>query len=171
MADSAPRPSRPDSRTIEFWWLHDARWYQGVLRRFGQEIANEINSEAMVFVCRRIAAWFTNKHRLDFGRMPMDELVRWFGQIPQLMFTDSMMEAEHTPCGPDVWESTIRKNVALRMLRAAGTLDGYDCSCPVMRAGWFAGMGISVSDSLLECQRTGGEACRFRAVRHNGTES
>ena len=29
------------------WWLHDAHWYQGVAERFGQEVANEINAEAL----------------------------------------------------------------------------------------------------------------------------
>ncbi|MEU2515905.1 hypothetical protein ABZ582_28450, partial [Streptomyces syringium] len=38
----------------QFWWLHDARWYQGVKKRFGQEVANEINAEALRFVGRRV---------------------------------------------------------------------------------------------------------------------
>ena len=37
------------------WWLHDARWYQAVKTRFGQEAANELNAEVMQFVASRLS--------------------------------------------------------------------------------------------------------------------
>ncbi|MGO4759435.1 hypothetical protein AB4212_64265, partial [Streptomyces sp. 2MCAF27] len=35
------------TEAYRLWWQHDANWYQGVAKRFGQQVANEINAEAM----------------------------------------------------------------------------------------------------------------------------
>jgi hypothetical protein len=42
-----------DDRLQRLWWLHDALWYQGVAKRFGFRIANEINQEAIRPVAKR----------------------------------------------------------------------------------------------------------------------
>ena len=51
------------------WWLHDARWYQGVAKRFGPAVANEINAEALRFVAtsvgRKVARQFGGKPARD----------------------------------------------------------------------------------------------------------
>ena len=166
MNDGGPPPGAPDEDVPlrQFWWLHDARWYQGVLKRFGPEAANEINAEAMKFVARRLAMWFRHHTRVDFNELPMTEFVKWFERIPALMWTDDMYEVSQTVLGEDEWETTVPKNFALQMLRIARALDTYACPCLDMRAGWFEGMGVSVRDSCVECRRTGGEVCRFRAV-------
>ena len=67
---SSPPPPDGDAladRLRQSWWLHDARWYQGVAGRFGQAAANEINAEAMRFVARRIAAGYARDHGLRPG--------------------------------------------------------------------------------------------------------
>ncbi|MGW0334181.1 hypothetical protein ACWD0J_20335 [Streptomyces sp. NPDC003011] len=162
--EPGPQALSQDVPTREFWWLHDARWYQGVLKRFGPEAANEINAEAVAFVARRLALWYTRKNGVKFGELRMDEFVEWFEGIPAAMWTDAMMEVQQIPCGEDEWETVVTKNFALKMLRVARALDGYACPCLDMRAGWFQGMGITVRDSLVECQRTGSEVCRFHAT-------
>ncbi len=151
-----------------FWWLHDARWYQGVMKRFGQDAANEINAEAMFFVSRRVARWYTQVYGLDFEAMSMDELVKWFREIPRIMWTEVMTKVEHSAVGESEFETVVTEHFALSMLRAARSIDAYRCPCLEMRAGFFEGMGIEVRDSLIECQLTGGDVCRFRAVVNRG---
>jgi hypothetical protein len=168
----APRPPQPAAEPAEvpeppvyaFWWLHDARWYQEVSKRFGQAAANELNAEALRFVARRVAQWYTKTHRLDFNDLPIDGVIDHFAGIFRAMSSDGMFEYELNGLGGDEWETVITKSYSLRMLRAARSLEGYECPCLEMRAGWFDGMGVSVRDSCVECQRTGGSACRFRAV-------
>jgi hypothetical protein len=164
-AEQADQRGRSELGPYDLWWLHDARWYQGVLKRFGEDAANEINREAMTFVCRRAARWYTNKHGLDFRSMPMEKLVEFFEDIPRMMWPDSMMAIRHEVDDDDEWDSTVDRNYALPMLRAAGALDGYDCPCLAMREGWFAGMGISVRDERVACQRFEGDVCKFHARR------
>jgi len=149
----------------EFWWLHDARWYQGVLKRFGQEAANEINAEAIKFVARRSAMWYRKHSGLRFEEIPMSEFIAGFERIPALMWTEDMYGVEQKRLGEDEWETVVSRNFALRMLRIARTLDGYECPCLKLREGWFEGMGVTVCDTRLECLRTGAPGCRFRAVR------
>jgi hypothetical protein len=149
----------------ELWWLHDARWYQGVLKRFGQEAANEINAEAIKFVARRSAMWYRKHSGLRFDEIPMDEFIAGFEHIPALMWTESMYVVEQTQLGEDEWETVVSRNFALQMLRIARTLDGYECPCLKLREGWFEGMGVAVSDTRIECLQTGASGCRFRAVR------
>lgn len=155
---------RAEAPLQQFWWLHDARWYQGVLKRFGQDAANEINAEAIKFVARRVAAWYRYRNRLDFNELPMAEFVKWFESIPEIMWTSDMYAVQLTTLGEDEWETVVSRNFALNMLRAARVLDGYECPCLSMRAGWFEGMGVIVRDRRVECMRTGGGCCRFRAV-------
>lgn len=149
----------------EFWWLHDARWYQGVLRRFGPEVANEINSEALRFVLRRIARWYRTTHGLNFTEMPMEEFVKGFTEILKISWAEKMMAIEHKVLSDDEWETVISEHFAMKMLKAARSLEGYRCTCPDMRAGWFEGMGVSMTDQRLECKLDGSDVCRFRAVR------
>ncbi len=161
---SEPMPAVPDAPIHNFWWLHDARWYQGVMKRYGQDAANEINAEAMLFVARRAARWYTNVHGLDFSTMSMDEFLKWFAPIPRIMWTEKMTEVEHVQVSDDEFETVVRKHFAINMLKAARSIEGYQCPCMPMREGFFEGMGMDVSDRLVECQRTGGDVCRFHAV-------
>jgi hypothetical protein len=165
-----PRSDQMPEETIAaelrgFWWLHDARWYQGVLRRFGPEVANEINTEALQFVCRRIARWYRTTHGLDFTQMPMAEFVKRFAEIPQISWTEKMMAVEHHALSEDEWETVISEHFVLKMLKAARSVESYRCICPEMRAAWFEGIGVSMTDRRLECMLEGAKVCRFRAVR------
>lgn len=169
-ASSQEQRGRSDLPSHDLWWLHDARWYQGVLKRYGKDAANEINREAVHFVCRRAAFWYTNKNGLDFKDMAMTEFVKYFEAIPRMMWPESMMNIRHEALGSDEWESTVDRNYALPMLRAAGSLQDYDCPCMAMRAGWFAGMGVKVRDERVACQRFEGDVCRFRGVRERSDD-
>lgn len=162
-------PDLPDCQAGDvplhtFWWLHDARWYQGVRKRFGADAANEINAEAIAFVARRIARWHTHAHGLDFATMPMDELVKWFGQLVGVMWTEDMTKVSHTADGENEFSSVVTDHFALRMLRAARSLEVYRCPCLRMRAGLFEGMGLEAEDELVGCQTQGADGCRFHAV-------
>ncbi|MDR3035830.1 MAG: hypothetical protein LBV78_22500, partial [Kitasatospora sp.] len=69
MNEGQDAPPAPPAH--QFWWLHDARWYQGVLKRFGQDAANEINAEAIRFVARRAAMWYRRQSGAKFDEIPM----------------------------------------------------------------------------------------------------
>ena len=163
--DTAEETAAPPQPPVyAFWWLHDARWYQEVSKRFGQQAANELNAEAIRFVARRVAQWYTKTHGLEFAQLPMDQVIDHLDGIFRAMSSDGMFEYELNELGEDEWETVITKSNSLRMLRAARSLEGYECPCLEMRAGWFDGMGVTVRDKCVECQRTGASACRFRAV-------
>ncbi|CAM5475866.1 hypothetical protein SAVIM338S_03199 [Streptomyces avidinii] len=164
-ASQAPVPADPGGPWADllrqFWWLHDARWYQGVARRFGQDAANEINAEAMRFVTRRIASAYARERGLRPG-LSAAELATALTGISELMTGDSV-EAANKVTGEESFETAVTRNFALEMLARAGTLEGYDCPCPQMRAGWFEGLKTEVDDHRVECLRTGGAACRFES--------
>nr|WSX51393.1 L-2-amino-thiazoline-4-carboxylic acid hydrolase [Streptomyces sp. NBC_00974] len=164
-ASQAPGPADAGGPSADllrqFWWLHDARWYQGVARRFGQDAANEINAEAMQFVTRRIASAYARDKGLRPG-LSAAELATALTGISELMTGDSV-EAANEVTGEESFETAVTRNFALEMLARAGTLEGYDCPCPQMRAGWFEGLKTEVDDHRVECLRTGGAACRFQS--------
>lgn len=164
-ASQAPGPADPGGPSADllrqFWWLHDARWYQGVARRFGQDAANEINAEAMQFVTRRIASAYAREKGLRPG-LSAAELSTALTGISELM-TGNSVEAANKVTGEESFETAVTRNFALEMLARAGTLEGYDCPCPQMRAGWFEGLKTEVDDHRVECLRTGGAACRFES--------
>ncbi|MFE4637500.1 L-2-amino-thiazoline-4-carboxylic acid hydrolase [Streptomyces sp. NPDC056773] len=170
-ASQAPGPADPGGPSADllrqFWWLHDARWYQGVARRFGQDAANEVNAEAMQFVTRRIAAAYARDEGLGPG-LSAAELAGALTGISELMTGDAV-EASNKVTGEESFETAVTRNFALEMLARAGTLEGYECPCPQMRAGWFEGLKTQVSDHRVECLRTGGSACRFRTTTTTAT--
>ncbi|MGW1774636.1 L-2-amino-thiazoline-4-carboxylic acid hydrolase [Streptomyces sp. NPDC002104] len=170
-ASQAPGPAAPGEPSADllrqFWWLHDARWYQGVARRFGQDAANEVNAEAMQFVTRRIASAYAREEGLAPG-LSAAELAGALTGISELMTGDAV-EASNKVTGEDSFETAVTRNFALEMLARAGTLEGYACPCPQMRAGWFEGLKTEVSDHRVECLRTGGSACRFRTSTTTST--
>ncbi|MCX5130326.1 L-2-amino-thiazoline-4-carboxylic acid hydrolase [Streptomyces sp. NBC_00347] len=169
-ASQAPGPAGPGEPSADllrqFWWLHDARWYQGVARRFGQDAANEVNAEAMQFVTRRIASAYAREEGLGPG-LSAAELATALTGISELMTGDAV-EASNKVTGEESFETAVTRNFALEMLARAGTLEGYECPCPQMRAGWFEGLKTEVSDHRVECLRTGGSACRFRTSTASG---
>jgi hypothetical protein len=159
---SGTAPEPPPLR--EFWWLQDARWYQGVLRRFGPDAANEINAEALRHVFRHVAQWYARAHGRDVHALSTEEFASWFAGLPAATWSESMLHAEQVPTGEDEFESVITDNFALRMLRAARALPHYRCPCPAMRGGWFEGIGVEVTDERIECELDGADVCRHRAV-------
>jgi hypothetical protein len=153
-----------DLPLYSWWWLHDARWYQGVRKRFGSDVANEINAEAMKFVARRVARWFAGRQGVDYRKLPMEEFVERFKEIPRAMWPQDMTNYQHRPVDEDSFETVVTEHFALKMLKAARSFDEYRCPCLQMRAGWFEGLGLDVEDSRSACMTHGDEVCRFRAT-------
>lgn len=151
----------------QFWWLHDARWYQGVARRFGQDAANEINAEALRFVARRVAAWCAREYGRPRADVPAAELFPLLAKIAATMWAEDMVSVEHhaDDDAAGEWETVVVNHFVPKMLRAAQSTEGYRCACLPVRAGFYEGIGLSVADKRVECQLDGGEACRFRTVR------
>ncbi|GGU65175.1 hypothetical protein GCM10010211_32860 [Streptomyces albospinus] len=147
----------------QFWWLHDARWYQGVLKRFGPDAANEINEEAAKFVARRVARWCAGRYGIRFRGQSLEDFLKEFSRIPSVMFPDDgHMRVKYTVLDPSTWETAVSDVFPKRMLRAAGTQDGYRCPCMGIRSGFFEGVGLACRDERLECELDGGQVCRFR---------
>lgn len=143
------------------WWTHDARWYQGVARRFGHAAANEINAEAMRYVAvtvgRRVAREFG-------GRPPADreDLRRRYDMCSEWMFPSELRDGGTTVLPGGEIELVMRKNFAVTMVRMAGSLDGYDCPCTDIHAGWSEGLGVRlVRNCSTACLRDGDPACRL----------
>jgi hypothetical protein len=159
-------PEFPLSQEIallrEGWWLHDARWYQAVKTRFGQKAANELNAEVMQFVARRIATIYSRQHPVADDASP-EEVARTLDSLARLMFTPKKVRLDSTEFDDSSWETVVSEHYALRMLKASRSLDGYQCPCTELRAGWFEGIGVRASDEVVECLRDGDAVCRFRA--------
>lgn len=144
------------------WWAHDGHWYQGVAKRFGQEVANEINAEALRQVALQVGRGVARRH----GKLPdedgMAELRRRYDECGERMFPRELRSAGTEVVGDDTVELTIRRNFAITMLRMAGSLDGYECPCPDIHAGWSEGLGVLLSENrATACLRSGDPACRL----------
>jgi hypothetical protein len=143
------------------WWAHDAHWYQGVAKRFGQEVANEINAEALRQVAVQVGRAVTRRR----GGLPdtggMAELRHRYDECGERMFPRELRSAG-TEVVDDVVELTVRRNFAITMLRMAGSLDGYECPCPDIHAGWSEGLGVTLTENrATACLRSGDPACRL----------
>ncbi|MFI9648312.1 hypothetical protein ACIHAA_18695 [Streptomyces sp. NPDC052040] len=145
------------------WWLHDARWYQAVKTRFGQEVANELNAEVMKFVARRVATLYSRRHPVAPDSTPK-EVAGTLEALARLMFS-SMVRLDSAEIDDEdgTWETVVSEHFALKMLAASRSLEGYQCPCLDLRAGWFEGLKVKADDEVVECMREGAEACRFRA--------
>ncbi|SDW62589.1 hypothetical protein SAMN05421504_1011085 [Amycolatopsis xylanica] len=143
------------------WWLHDARWYQGVAKRFGHEVANEINAEALRFVAEHVG----KRMLRQFGGKPaadLDELRARYDACAEYMFPSELRDGGIEVIGEDLLELTMRQNFAVTMVRMAGSLDGYECPCTEIHAGWSAGLGIELTENRATgCLRHGDPACRL----------
>lgn len=173
---SEPPSGFPESTEIEllrqFWWLHDARWYQAVKARFGQEAANELNAEVMQFVARRVATLYARYLRLR----PLGEdgsakdVAGTLEALAGLMFAGTV-RLESTDFADDgTWDTVVSEHYALKMLKASRSLENYVCPCLELREGWFEGLGVTAADSVVECKREGAAVCRFRACLEQGRE-
>jgi hypothetical protein len=144
------------------WWAHDAHWYQGVARRFGQEVANEINAEALRQVGLQVGRGVARRR----GELPdsdrMAELRRRYDECGERMFPRELRSAGTEVVDDDTVELTIRRNFAISMLRMAGSLDGYECPCTDIHAGWSEGLGVTLTENrATACLRSGDPACKL----------
>ncbi|MEV0556042.1 hypothetical protein AB0I27_21650 [Streptomyces sp. NPDC050597] len=150
------------------WWQHDAHWYQGVASRFGQQAANEINAEAL----RKVALHVGQRVARRSGPLPgsgdngkdLEELRRRYDECGDRMFPrelrNASTEVEDEDAGLIVL--TLRRNFAITMVRMAGSLEGYQCPCTDIHAGWSEGLGVTLTENRAEsCLRDGDKACRL----------
>ncbi|GAA1970724.1 hypothetical protein [Kitasatospora viridis] len=163
MTEHPPELDAELEQVFRHWWLHDARWYQGVRKRYGQQAANEINAEAVAFVGRRVAADYLRANPEQASAPSSAELAERIDAVLALMGADRMSQVSQHVIDDRTVETVVTKSFALQMLRAARALEGYECPCLELRASWFEGLRVPVSDCRLECQREGSETCRFRA--------
>ncbi|MFI0774472.1 hypothetical protein [Streptomyces sp. NPDC021212] len=143
------------------WWLHDARWYQGVAKRFGHAAANEINAEALRYVAvqagKRIARLHGGKPAAD-----LEELRCRYDAYSEWMFPSELRDGATTVLPDGEIELTMRQNFAVAMVRMAGSLDGYHCPCTDTHAGWSERLGVELTrNRATACLRNGDPACRL----------
>ncbi|HWO67076.1 MAG TPA: hypothetical protein VNO31_44295 [Umezawaea sp.] len=143
------------------WWLHDARWYQGVAKRFGHEVANEVNAEALRYVAtsigRKVARQFGGKPARD-----LEELRQRYDACAARTFPEELRDIRSEVVEDDLVEIVIRQNFAVTMVRMAGSLEGYECPCTEVHAGWSDGLGVSLAENRATgCLRHGDPACRL----------
>lgn len=146
------------------WWLHDARWYQAVKSRFGQDAANELNAEVMRFVARRVAGVYARMHPAAVAGRSREDVAADLETLARLMFSRAMVRLDSAAFHEDgTWETVVSEHFALKMLKASRSLEHYRCPCLDLRAGWFEGIGVKAEDEVVECMRDGAAVCRFRA--------
>ncbi len=143
------------------WWLHDARWYQGVAKRFGQAAANEVNAEALRYVAmstgRKVARQFGGKPARD-----MAELRERYEMCADRTFPRELRDIRSVVIDDDVVEIVVRQNFAVTMVRMAGSMEGYECPCTEVHAGWSEGLGVVLAENCsTACLRHGDPACRL----------
>ncbi|GAA0643589.1 hypothetical protein GCM10010174_78110 [Kutzneria viridogrisea] len=144
------------------WWLHDARWYQGVAKRFGQEVANEINAEALRFVATRVGKQVARAFAKPVNQADAKELAALFERCADIMFPNELRDGGVTALDEELLELTMRQNFAVVMVRMAGSLEGYQCPCTEIHAGWAEGLGVELSENRATgCLRHGDPQCRL----------
>ncbi|MFD7502315.1 hypothetical protein ACWC5C_32510 [Streptomyces sp. NPDC001700] len=157
MTTPSPRPMD----VYRQWWLHDARWYQGVAKRFGHAVANEINAEALRYVAVQVGKRITRQH----GGKPaadLEELRCRYDACAEWMFPSELRDGGTAVLPDGDIELTMRQNFAVAMVRMAGSLEGYDCPCTDIHAGWSEGLGVELTrNCATACLRDGDEACRL----------
>jgi hypothetical protein len=144
------------------WWAHDANWYQGVAKRFGQQVANEINAEAL----RQVAAQVGRGVARRSGPLPADgaieELRRRYDECGERMFPRELRDASTEVVDGDTVVLTLRRSFAVTMVRMAGSLEGYECPCTSVHTGWSEGLGVTLAENeATACLRSGDPACRL----------
>jgi hypothetical protein len=149
-------------QVYRLWWLHDARWYQGVANRFGQEVANEINAEALRFVATRVGREVGKTFAGSVSASSTAQQAVLFDRCAELMFPSELRDGAVTALDDELIELTMRTNFALVMVRMAGSLDGYRCPCTEIHAGWADGVGLSLTGNVAtSCLRHGDPQCRL----------
>jgi hypothetical protein len=148
------------------WWQHDAHWYQGVAARYGHEVANEINAEAMGKVARHVGQRVARLHGPlpDTGdaRKDLEELRRRYDDCGDRMFPPELRNASTEVEDDDTIVLTLKRSFAITMVRMAGSLEGYRCPCTAVHAGWSEGLGATLAENRAEsCLRDGDPACRL----------
>ncbi|MEO6082928.1 MAG: hypothetical protein ABIQ18_07460 [Umezawaea sp.] len=155
-------PTRADVLDVyRSWWLHDARWYQGVAKRFGPAVANEINAEALRYVATNIG----RKVLRQFGGKPagdMDELRRRYDACADRTFPYELRDLRCVVVDDGAVEVVMRQSFAVTMVRMAGSMEGYECPCTEVHAGWSDGLGVVLAENCSTgCLRQGDPACRL----------
>lgn len=154
-------PTAP--RAQQHWWLHDARWYQEVAKRYGFEAANEINQEALAFVAYRVAQSLARSLPRPVAELSWDEAQEVIKAIPPQMWPPEFVGYVYESPAPGELTTKLVRNFALTMSRRAGTLDTYQCPCPKLRAAWHRGLGLEVAEDRIDgCLKDGADACTYR---------
>ncbi len=147
-----------------WWWRHDAGWYQGVARRYGFEVANEINKEALKFVAERVGRNIAKKRDQPLKDMEFSEVVKAFGECCEAMWPREFLDYNSRITGPETFEVNIVRNFAIEMLKRADTLDKYECPCLPLREGWFKGLGLKPDENRrVQCVLDGCDVCTLVA--------
>jgi hypothetical protein len=160
------------ARVYSWWWLHDARWYQGVASRFGFDVANEVNQEALRYMAQRVARLVAKECDVLPRRMSFPDAVDVFCRCCSLMWPKELLQFECNLTGPDTFEIDIVRNFALDMLRRAGTLERYVCPCLALREGWFQGLDLHpIENRVTQCVLNGAERCTIFAKLQTNTSA
>jgi hypothetical protein len=160
-----------DDRLQRLWWLHDALWYQGVAKRFGFRIANEINQEAIRPVAKRAMRTVLADLGLDRGKLSPLEVVVCFREASALMWPPPMTEWEAEISAEKTIEVRVTKCYAIAGIKRIGAAEAYECPCIAVREGWLEALGLKARQEVLANMKEGAEACLIRVRLENDRSS
>jgi hypothetical protein len=150
------------NRLQRLWWLHDALWYQGVAKRFGFEVANEINQEAIKPIAKRAMRAVLVDQNLDRRDLGVEDVIACFRKVSDLMWPPPMTEWDAKVINEETIEVTITKCYAIEGIKRIGAAEAYECPCIAVRAGWLEALGLKARQEIAANMKDGAEACLIR---------
>lgn len=151
----------------ELWWLHDALWYQGVARRVGFDVANEVNQEAIQLIAQVVMRKVVGCRARQ--RKTTKEVAAYFREASDLMWPPPMTEWEAEISRDDSLLVKVTRCFAVEGVKRLKMQEHYRCPCLAVRRGWFKGLRVKVEQEVLANMKDGAEACLIR-VRIVGEE-
>ncbi|MFQ6117769.1 MAG: hypothetical protein ACE5LQ_05835 [Candidatus Bipolaricaulia bacterium] len=142
------------------WWLHDGLWFHEVARRYGFDVANELNHATVKVVAKRAMRLASGGR--PKGPLTIEEVAGYFERAAELMWAPSMMRWEGQIVDKRTMEVEVRDCYVINGLKRAGFLKNYRCACLAVRQGWFEALGIKAEQEIIKTMRDGAAFCLIR---------
>lgn len=150
-------------RLQRLWWLHDALWYQGVAKRFGFKVANEINLEAIRPVAKRaMKAVLADLDRKGKRDLSAKGVIACFREASALMWPPPMTAWEAKIVDGKIVEVMVTRCYAIEGIKRIGAAEAYECPCIAVREGWLQALRLKARQEVLTSMREGAGVCLIR---------
>ena len=147
------------------WAQHDGQWFLKTTKKFGFEVANELNQTVIKSMGKITSRYILNALGIKKGELKSSyEISKFINTVLDLVHPKPFLKYEIEILSDREFFARVKKCLIWDLVRKAGNESDYTCCCDMRMRAWLAPLGFNIDVFVLKRLPDGDKMCESKVV-------